>query len=241
MPARLRSKLRRRAPRGVQGGLKEMWRGLQQIDFGQTQAYHFPMKCPPLAGVVINQKGRQPLGVVEPGGYEALREQIMHELLALRDPRTGEKVVKEVYKREELYHGPYTERAPDIVVWCTEMYKEGPLAAGPVIGEVPYDELVQVPGSHDEKGIFLAMGPGIARGKVLDGAHLIDVPPTILHAMELPVPSSMDGRVLGDLFEDGTRQVESVDLKLERQSVESFLSEDEEEQIKDKLKGWGYL
>jgi predicted AlkP superfamily phosphohydrolase/phosphomutase len=241
LPARLRTALRRAAPKGVKGELRQMWKGLQQIDFGRTQAYHFPMKCPPLAGIVINLKGRQQQGVVEPEDYETLREQIMRDLLEVRDPRTGERVVANVFKREELYDGPYVERAPDIVVWCHELYKEGPLAAGPLIGEVPYDELVQVPGSHDEKGIFLAMGPGIEQGKVLEGARLIDVPPTILHAMELPVPSDMDGQVLTEVFAEGERAVETVDLGLTRQSTDSYLSEDEEQQIKEKLRGWGYL
>jgi predicted AlkP superfamily phosphohydrolase/phosphomutase len=241
IPAPIRARLRRRAPKSVRGGLQQMWKGLQEIDFSRTQAYHFPMKCPPLVGVVINVRGRQPQGVVSPGDYEALRERIMNNLKNLRDPRTGEAVVRSVHKREDLYSGEFAERAPDIVVWCHEMYKEGPLAAGPVIGEVPFDELQQVPGSHDEKGIFLAMGPGISKGTVLAGARLIDVPPTILHAMELPVPSDMDGRVLTDAFAEADREVESVDLVLSRQSSESFLSEDEEQQIKDKLKGWGYL
>ena len=241
LPARLRTALRRAAPKGVKGELRQMWKGLQQIDFGQTQAYHFPMKCPPLAGIVINLKGRQEHGVVEPEDYEALRERIMRDLREVRDPRTGEKVVTGVFTREELYDGPYVERAPDIVVWCHELYKEGPLAAGPLIGEVPHDELVQVPGSHDERGIFLAMGPGIEQGTVLEGARLIDVPPTILHAMELPVPSHMDGQVLTEVFAERERAVQSVDLGLTRQSTESYLSEDEEQQIKEKLKGWGYL
>ena len=241
LPAPLRSALRRTAPKSVRGELKQMWKGLQEIDFSSTQAYHFPMKCPPLAGIVINVRGRQPQGVVAPEEYEALRERLMRDLLELRDRRTGEKVVVSVHKREELYHGPYVQRAPDLVVWCHGLYKEGPLAAGPLIGEVPYDELVQVPGSHDEKGILLAMGPGIEQGKVLEGARLIDLPPTILHAMELPVPSNMDGHVLTELFVEQERAVESVDLSLSRQSGESYLSEDEEQQIKEKLKGWGYL
>lgn len=241
LPAPVRSALRRRVPQSVRGELRETWKGLQAIDFAHTQAYHFPMKCPPLAGVVVNVRGRQPQGTVAPEEYEALRERIMRDLLELRDPRTGEKVVAGVFKREELYDGPYVDRAPDVVVWCHEMYKEGPLAAGPVVGEVPYDELVQVPGSHDEKGIFLAMGPGIEQGKVLEGARLIDVPATVLHAMELPVPSDMDGRVLTEIFAERGREVASVDLGLSRQSEENYLSEDEEEQIKEKLKGWGYL
>jgi predicted AlkP superfamily phosphohydrolase/phosphomutase len=241
VPASLRSFLRRRAPRAMRGQLRETWMGLQAIDFSRTRAYHFPMKCPPLAGIVINVQGRQQQGVVDPKEYEALRERIMSDLLKLRDPHTGEKVVARVFKREELYDGPYVDRAPDIIVWCEQLYKEGPLAVGPLVGQVPHDELVQVPGSHDEKGIFLAMGPGIEKGRVLEGARLIDVTPTILHAMELPVPSEMDGQVLTEIFAEKGRQVESVDLELSRKSAETFLSDEEEVQVKEKLKGWGYL
>lgn len=241
LPAWLRTTLRNRAPRSVRGELRQQWRGLQAIDFAHTQAYHFPMKCPPLAGIVINLHGRQAEGVVPPHEYEALRDRIMRDVRDIRDPRTGDRVVQSVFKREDLYEGPYLDRAPDIIVWCNEMYKEGPLAAGPVIGEVPYDEIVQVPGAHDEKGILLAMGPGIEPGVVLEGARLIDTTPTILHAMELPVPSDMDGHVLLDIFRDKDRAVASVDLELDRQAAQDYLSEDEEQQIKEKLKGWGYL
>jgi predicted AlkP superfamily phosphohydrolase/phosphomutase len=240
LPARVRALLRRSAPKSVQGELRSMWRGLQGVDFSRTQAYQFPMKCPPLAGIVINVQGRQPQGTVAPDRYEEVRGQVMSAARELRDPRTGEPLVRDVYRREDLYHGPYVERAPDLIVWCHDLYKEGPLAQGPVVGQVPFDELVQVPGSHDEKGILLAAGPGIAAGKRVEGANLIDVTPTILHAMELPVPADMDGRVLTEIFSDA-RAVDSVELALARSSDQSFLSEDEEQQIKDKLKGWGYL
>lgn len=240
LPARVRTTLRRNAPRGVQGGLRSMWRGLQQIDFARSRAYHFPMKCPPLAGIVINVRGRQQQGMVSPEEYEHLRTRIMDAVKELRDPKTGEAIVRDVYRREDLYHGEFVERAPDIIVWCNELYKEGPLAQGPLVGEVPYDELVQVPGSHDEYGVLLACGPGIAAGGTLEGARLIDMPPTILHAMGLPIPADMDGKVLTALFE-GDQDVQSVDLSLARRSQDSFLSDDEEQQIKDKLKGWGYL
>jgi predicted AlkP superfamily phosphohydrolase/phosphomutase len=241
IPSRLRSLLRRRAPKAVQGGLRDMWKGLQLVDFSRTQAYHFPMKCPPLAGIVINLKGRQANGLVAPEEYEALRERIMRDIRDLRDPKTGETIVVSVHKREDLYSGEFTERAPDIVIWCHSMYKEGPLAQGPLIGEVPFDELVQVPGAHDEKGILIARGPGILPGLLLDKAHLIDIPPTVLHAMGLAVPTDMDGRVLTDMWGPDGRPVETTDLELTRTTEETFLSEDEEEQIKEKLKGWGYL
>jgi predicted AlkP superfamily phosphohydrolase/phosphomutase len=200
----------------------------------------FPMKCPPLTGVVINLRGRQPEGVVAPEAYESLRDRLMQQLADLRDPNTGERIVQSVYKREDLYRGEYLERAPDIIIWCNHLYKEGPFAEGPLVNQVPYDELQQVPGSHDEKGIFLVKGPGIAAGKTVEGAHLIDVPPTILQTMGLPIPNDMDGKVLQDIYE-AAHAPESIDLDLERQSAESYLSEDEEQLIKDKLKGWGYM
>ena len=240
LPARVRAMLRRTAPKAVQGELRSMWRGLQGVDFAHTQAYQFPMKCPPLTGIVINVDGRQPQGTVPADQYEAMRDRLMAAVRTLRDPHTGEPVVKSVHRREDLYQGEYVERAPDLIVWCHDLYKEGPLAQGPVVGQVPFDELVQVPGSHDERGILLAAGPGIAAGRTVEGANLIDLTPTILHAMELPVPDDMDGRVLAEIFSDG-RAVESVELALARSSEQSFLSDDEEQQIKDKLKGWGYL
>ena len=218
-----------------------MWQGLQLIDFGRSQAYHFPMKCSPLAGININLQGRQPQGVVPPGDYEALRDRIIRDIQQVKDPRSGERIVLRVYKREELYDGPFIERAPDIIVWCTDLYREGPFAQGPIVSEVPFDELVQVSGAHDDQGIFLAKGPHLAKGKTVYDANLIDMTPTILHAMELPVPSDMDGHVLQEIFSDGDRAVESVDLDLSKKTSDSFLSEDEEQLIKDKLKGWGYL
>ncbi len=54
---------------------------------------------------------------------------------------------------------------------------------------------------HRQYGIFVMKGPGIARGTRLTGASLLDVTPTILHCMGLPVGEDMDGRVLQDVFE----------------------------------------
>lgn len=241
LPSRVRSILRRHAPKAVRGELRQMWQGLQAIEFGKSQAYHFPMKCSPLAGININVRGRQPEGVVSPEAYEGLRDRIIRDIREVKDPRSGEGIVLKVYKREELYDGPFVERASDIIVWCKDLYREGPFAQGPMVSDVPFDELLQVSGAHDDRGILLAKGPHLAKGKTVYDAKLIDMTPTILHAMELPVPSEMDGQVLTEIFADGDRAVESVELDLSKKTADSHLSEDEEQLIKDKLKGWGYL
>ena len=54
---------------------------------------------------------------------------------------------------------------------------------------------------HRDMGMFVMSGPGIRKDERVYGANLIDVTPTLLAAMGLPVGDDMDGRVLVDVFE----------------------------------------
>ncbi len=62
---------------------------------------------------------------------------------------------------------------------------------------------------HREFGIFVAKGPGIKRDERVYGASLIDIGPTVLHAMGLPVGQDMDGRPLVEIYEE-PRKVEMI-------------------------------
>jgi len=50
--------------------------------------------------------------------------------------------------------------------------------------------------------VLMVMGPGVKKGCRVVGARIIDLAPTILYAMGIPVPSYMDGRVLKEIFEE---------------------------------------
>ena len=68
------------------------------------------------SGININLKGREPLGIVNPGKeYENIIEEIRKELYEVKDPETGEKIVNKVFRPEEIYHGPYIKEAPDLL------------------------------------------------------------------------------------------------------------------------------
>jgi tetratricopeptide (TPR) repeat protein len=54
---------------------------------------------------------------------------------------------------------------------------------------------------HEEDGIFLAAGPHIRRGAQVEGASVLDLAPTVLHYLGLPVAKDMDGAVLESIFE----------------------------------------
>jgi predicted AlkP superfamily phosphohydrolase/phosphomutase len=85
-------------------------KSLEEID-GRSKAYSL------IPGrFYINLKGREPRGLVEPGAeYEAVRDDLIERLLALRDPDNNEPVIERVEKRELLYGEDCSSVAPDLV------------------------------------------------------------------------------------------------------------------------------
>jgi len=55
---------------------------------------------------------------------------------------------------------------------------------------------------HSQYGIFLAKGPGIKKDNLVYGASILDITPTILHLLDLPIADDMDGLPLLSIFED---------------------------------------
>ena len=94
-----------------------------------------------------------------------------------------------IFSKEELYTVD-DAASPDIIV----KLKEYPLG-------VPARNLIAASG-HREKGIFIAYGPAIKKGCTID-AHIVDIAPTVLHMVNMPVPSYTDGKVL-HIFEEGS-------------------------------------
>jgi len=56
-------------------------------------------------------------------------------------------------------------------------------------------------GMHRVEGVFLARGPGIRRGVRLKDAGVMDIAPTVLYLLDLPVGRDMEGRILREAIE----------------------------------------
>ena len=188
---------------------------------------------------------------MEPGeSYEALRDRLAAELLALRDPDTGKAVVQAVYRREELYNGPFLDLLPDLVFDLGDgpyLASDAPMAAK-MLEPLP-SNLLQ--GRHRPTGVLAATGAGIAAGRRIEGARIVDVAPTILYALDLPIPDDMDGRPLVEIFEKEFQQshpvrhapaVDEKDLTGLGKPVRSTESTEEEEaEMERRLRGLGYI
>jgi predicted AlkP superfamily phosphohydrolase/phosphomutase len=139
-------------------------------------------------------------GIVPPGApYEKVRDDLIASLMNLRDPETGQKVVAAAYRREEIYSGPFVPQLPDVVFTLRDKpyLPSERMAVQSIIEPLPPEASG---GRHHPEGVFLAIGPGIRRGALVDGARIIDITPTILYALGLPVPEDLDGRVLTEAF-----------------------------------------
>ncbi len=213
---------------------------VESIDWEHTRAFFASIPC---QGIYINTR-RDGLGTVEPGQeYEELRQRLREALRELRDPRTGEAVVDNIWFREEVYQGPYLEWAPDVLFVARDYAYLGRELLG--AGRVIESSMNWANGFHRMNGILMARGPGFKRGLYLQGARLMDIAPTILYRMGLPVPSHMDGRVLERALEEPFLQAhplqrEDLPVEVWKGLTETY-SEEESAEIEARLKGLGYM
>jgi predicted AlkP superfamily phosphohydrolase/phosphomutase len=190
---------------------------------------------------------------VEPGEeYEALRDTIIKKLTRLQDPETGEPVIRRVWRREELYEGPFVDRFPDLLVepFDTPMvFRARSYARGKeAVRVLSKDELARSPvtGSHVMDGLLVLKGNAIKAGERLSRCSILDVAPTVLYLMGLPIPSDMDGQVIEEAVSPSyldTHPIEFVDVEqpvFEEKEGHDY-TEEEAKDIEDRLRGLGYL
>jgi predicted AlkP superfamily phosphohydrolase/phosphomutase len=210
------------------------------VDWSKTKAY---ARTSHTGQVVINLKGREPLGTVAPGEeYYHVRDEIVEKLKNLRDPQTGKTINGQVYTKEDSYNGDYSFNAPDI----TYLPQADRYQAGNVLGFGSNRAFIDFTGifaSHSMDGIFMAHGPNIRSGKEIRGATIMDLAPTILYLMGLKVPDDMDGKVLTDLFDDNYLENNPIEYYTpeedEKRTIDDASSKEQEEII-EKLKSLGY-
>ena len=106
------------------------------------------------------------------------------------------------------------------------------------------EPIIGLSGHHRPDGVLILAGPGVKAGTQLEGANIMDLTPTLLHAMGLGVPSDLDGRVLSEAFEPaspGAQPVKHTQASVYKDSnTKPDLSEDEMAEVQEKLRGWGY-
>jgi predicted AlkP superfamily phosphohydrolase/phosphomutase len=162
----------------------------EDVDWSRTRAYTMGLN-----GLYLNIKGREKQGIVDQADTEALKIEIQHKLNGLKDPASGTVGITGVFITGNVYRGPYTENAPDLLVGYGAGYRASwDSVMGKVTGQVFEDNLKAWSGDHC---IDPRLVPGVLFSShkfVEDKPHIADVAPTILNLFGLPLPSHFDGK-----------------------------------------------
>ena len=230
----------------------ESYLSLSKIDWDNTRAYSTEVIAA-CANIWINLKGRRPNGIVEEKDYDYLIDYIIKQFYELRDAE-GKQVIKKIYRKSEIYHGPFIENAPDLILdWWTgdgfiakkSLSSEGNgvsvlTNSGKIRGGIDWS------GTHQINGIFMTRGYPFKKGFRFKSARIIDIAPTVLYLSGLPIPDDMDGRVLRECLDEEFVKTHPITFRQD-DSSKSYshkprnYSEEEAEKIKDRLKGLGYI
>ncbi len=181
-----------------------------QIDWERTVAYSFGY----FGNLYLNLQGREPLGIVSPGREQRqVLARLKRELEEWQSSEVDGPLVDGVYEVRELYSGPYVEWGPDLMVVMQNYafmtrdsfdVPRGVLFSDPMA----YQQIaIKHSGNHRMEGVIFMVGDGIAEGRRLSDAHILDVAPTVLHLMGHPIPPYMEGHVLTDALCSGVPEV----------------------------------
>jgi len=215
-----------------------------RIDWAGTRAYSDSV----MPVVWINERGRDPEGIVEPGvDYDRVRARVVEALMDARDMKTGRRVVEAVHHRSEIYSGPHADRAPDLLVEWKEdepIFGLVPGSGGPAaLPEFPTGEFTVITGEHRPDGIFIMSGPGVREGESLERLSLLDICPTVLYGMGSAIPADVDGRPITEAFTSGFVEKRPVRFTdgTDRAGSRSNYDEEESETLRHRLRDLGYI
>jgi predicted AlkP superfamily phosphohydrolase/phosphomutase len=163
---------------------------MTDADWSQTTAYGLGIN-----GLYLNMKGRERDGIVEPGDErETLLTELKERLEAVTD-ENGQRVIRGVYRSDQIYTGGATGLAPDLIVGYARGYRASwATCLGDLTGDVLLDNDQAWSADHCADALEV---PGVLFcNRRVSGASpsLVDIAPSILAEFGLAVPPSMAGK-----------------------------------------------
>jgi predicted AlkP superfamily phosphohydrolase/phosphomutase len=172
-----------------------VWPVSLTVDIGASRASTLTAEC---MGVTIHDTERSSEGPHATHSAAALREKLRVALQRLEDPE-GELVFWSVEKREDVYSGPETEKAADLLLGPGPW---GVAAAIKALKNIPF--VFHPTGIHSSEGIFLGHGRGFGQGRFpSETIGLQDVAPFIFYFLGEAIPQGLDGRLVSELMMGG--------------------------------------
>jgi predicted AlkP superfamily phosphohydrolase/phosphomutase len=169
----------------------EFW---ENVDWSRTRAYAMG-----LGQIYFNMRGRESQGIVSPGAEAArLGEEMRARLLAFTDPEDGARIVRAVYRRDDVYAGEFLGNASELQVGMEEGYRVSwQTTLGGAPPGVVYPNMKKWSGDHGGYDFATTAGVLLSNRPVSAAApSIVDIAPTALKFFGLEIPGDIDGSPL---------------------------------------------
>ena len=148
----------------------------KNVDWNKTRVYALGF-----SSIYLNLKGREGNGIVQPSDAKDLKRKIATDLALLKDPKTGEPVIEQIYDGNDLYKGKYADESPDLVIGFRPGYRASwQTAIGGTPASLFSDNLKKWSGDHLIDPSYV---PGILFcNQTIQSSHptVLDIAPTVL-------------------------------------------------------------
>jgi predicted AlkP superfamily phosphohydrolase/phosphomutase len=161
------------------------------IDWSRTKAWGWGGYY---ARIFINLKGREAQGIVPPSEYEEVRDEISARIMEIKDPQ-GIGMNNMVLRPEETYNLCKGD-PPDLMVFFDDLSWRSAGTIGHGSLYLPENDKGPDDAVHDWQGVFMIYDPKHDNGKLVDERSILDIAPTILNIMDIPVPEDMKGEII---------------------------------------------
>jgi predicted AlkP superfamily phosphohydrolase/phosphomutase len=210
LPAAVRQRLRGVRDRYGPGSGPSTARPTLQADMSRSRCFHHRNGLA-LGGIRLNLAGREPNGMLRPGAEsEAFCADLVGDLLAIVDERTGKPLIRRVLRVAERYRGPHLDALPDLVVEYDDAVATGSaqLAGGagasvrissPKIGVIEGRNSYGRSGEHRRDGLLIAAGPALNRGEIAGPVSVLDLAPTWTRLLGVEMEET-DGALVDELM-----------------------------------------
>jgi predicted AlkP superfamily phosphohydrolase/phosphomutase len=163
-----------------------------EIDWSQTKAWG--------AGgyygrISLNVQGREAHGTIPPENYEQVRNELAAAISTIPGP-DGKPLNTTVYKPQEIYT-QLQGIPPDLLVYFGDLHWRSVGSFGHGTHYTLENDTGPDDANHDVYGMFILHEPGQRGAGCVEGHQLMDVAPTLLNRMGLPVPAEMQGKMIG--------------------------------------------
>lgn len=188
-----------------------------EIDWSKTRAWGYGGYY---GRLILNVRGREPEGVIPPDKVEDVRAELKAKLEAMTDEE-GRFLGTKVFFPDETYR-EVQNIPPDFIIYFGGLRWRSQGLLGTESIYTYENDTGPDDANHDSLGTFILATEAGEGGRYLEGLHITDVTPTILHMMGIEPPPGLVGK---SVVKEG----------------EAVYSPEEQARIEKRLADLGYL